>query len=96
MAGKVTSSAKPIRRTSAGRSTRGSKAMSGRCRKSARSPYKVTGRVPCPAKDAAKPSADAGNPADAGAKKALETEVAELVRFAASERYLDFRTRKLG
>jgi len=30
------------------------------------------------------------------AKKALESEVAELVRFAASERYLDFRTRKLG
>jgi hypothetical protein len=30
------------------------------------------------------------------AKKALETEVAELVRFAASERYLDLRTRKLG
>ncbi|HEY8210844.1 MAG TPA: tetratricopeptide repeat protein [Myxococcaceae bacterium] len=30
------------------------------------------------------------------AKKALETEVAELVRFAASERYLDFRTRKLS
>ncbi|HZN95319.1 MAG TPA: hypothetical protein VFB81_21555 [Myxococcales bacterium] len=30
------------------------------------------------------------------AKKALESEVAELVRFAASERYLEFRTRKLG